>query len=186
MAALSSCVAAASTKRKPSTAFKSSDLVHHQEKGRVYSQVIQNKKNEPVSVVVSLSRQRAYLFVGNQLAADSPISSGRRPGMTLTGKFVITQKDIDHRSSIYGNFVDSGGNIIKEGVNRKVDSAPSGTHYVGASMFYFMRLNQTAIGMHVGYLPGYAASHGCIRMPSDMAKIFYETVPSGAPVRVES
>ncbi|MBX9742077.1 MAG: L,D-transpeptidase family protein [Chthoniobacterales bacterium] len=166
--------------------FSSSKFNSSQEKGRIFSQILKNSKNEPITVLVSLSRQRAYLFVGNQVAIDTPISSGRSLGMTPEGDFKITQKDPDHRSNIYGNFVDNAGRIIKAGVDSKHDSAPSGTHFEGAPMLYFMRLTDKGVGMHVGYLPGYPASHGCIRLPEEMAKAIYEVVSLNTPVTVQS
>ena len=67
----------------------------------------------------------------------------------------------------------------------KVDSAPSGTRYVGAPMKWFMRLTNGGVGMHVGILPGYPASHGCIRLPSNIAPLIYAKVKTGTPVVVE-
>jgi lipoprotein-anchoring transpeptidase ErfK/SrfK len=136
------------------------------------------------SVLVSLSRQRAYVYAGNQLAIDTPISSGKKAGFTPTGDFTIIQKDPNHRSNIYGNFVDSQGRIVRAGVSAKIDTAPSGTHYEGAPMLYFMRLTSEGVGMHVGILPGYPASHGCIRMPAEIAPQIYARVKLGTPVHV--
>ena len=78
--------------------------------------------------------------------------------MTPTGSYKISEKDPDHRSNIYGNFVDSSGRVVRAGVSLKIDSAPSGTRYQGAPMRYFMRFNG-GVGMHIGYLarlPGVA------------------------------
>lgn len=136
------------------------------------------------SVVVSLSRQRAYFYAGNAVAIDTPISSGKKAGFTPTGNFTIIQKDPNHRSNIYGNFVDSSGRVVRAGVSSLIDSAPSGTHFVGAPMFYFMRLTNEGVGMHIGILPGYAASHGCIRMPAEIAPQIYARVKLGTPVHV--
>jgi lipoprotein-anchoring transpeptidase ErfK/SrfK len=94
------------------------------------------------------------------------------------------EKDPDHRSSLYGDFVDSSGRVVRAGISARIDSAPSGTHYVGAPMRWFMRLTGEGVGMHVGILPGYPASHGCIRMSADGAKLFYDTVKVGTPVEV--
>jgi lipoprotein-anchoring transpeptidase ErfK/SrfK len=135
-------------------------------------------------VLVSLSRQRAYLYAGNTLAIDTPISSGKKAGFTPTGNFTILQKDPNHRSNIYGNFVDSRGRVVRAGVSARIDSAPSGSHYEGAPMFYFMRLTSEGVGMHVGILPGYPASHGCIRMPAEIAPQIYARVKVGTPVQV--
>lgn len=137
-------------------------------------------------VVISLSKQRAYLIAGDQIYIDSPVSTGKRAGMTPTGTFRITEKDPDHRSSLYGDFVDSRGRVVRSGISTRVDSAPSGTRYVGAPMKWFMRLTSGGVGMHVGILPGYPASHGCIRLPADIAPLIYQKVKSGTPVTIEA
>jgi lipoprotein-anchoring transpeptidase ErfK/SrfK len=151
---------------------------------KVNQSVLRQATSDNVHVRVSLPRQRAYLLVGDQIAADSPISSGKAGHSTPSGHFSVLEKDPDHRSSIYGDFVDSSGRVVRAGISAQIDSAPSGTHYVGAPMTWFMRLTGEGVGMHVGILPGYPASHGCIRMPSDGAKLFYDTVKIGTPVTV--
>jgi hypothetical protein len=151
---------------------------------KVNQSVLRQATSDNVHVRVSLPMQRAYLMVGDQIAADSPISSGKAGHSTPSGNFSVLEKDPDHRSSIYGDFVDGSGRVVRAGISAKIDSAPSGTHYVGAPMTWFMRLTGEGVGMHVGILPGYPASHGCIRMPSDGAKLFYDTVKIGTPVTV--
>lgn len=136
-------------------------------------------------VLVSLSKQRAYLLVGDEIALDTPISSGKRAGMTPNGNFTVLEKDPNHFSSIFGSFVDNGGRTVRGGVSLKIDSAPSGTHYVGAPMKWFMRLTQDGVGMHVGILPGYPASHGCVRLPADIAPLIYAKVKVGTPVEID-
>ena len=95
------------------------------------------------------------------------------------------EKDANHRSNIYGSFVDRRGRTVRGGVSTKIDSAPSGTRFVGAPMKWFCRLTATGVGFHVGILPGYPASHGCIRLPEDIAPLIYQKVKIGTPVRVE-
>jgi len=151
---------------------------------KVNQSVLRQATPDNVHVRVSIPKQRAYLMVGEQIAADSPISSGKAGHGTPGGNFSVLEKDPDHRSSIYGDFVDRSGRVVRAGISAKIDSAPSGTHYVGASMRWFMRLTGEGVGMHVGILPGYPASHGCIRMSSDGAKLFYDTVKIGTPVTV--
>ncbi|HYR57579.1 MAG TPA: L,D-transpeptidase family protein, partial [Chthoniobacteraceae bacterium] len=136
-------------------------------------------------VIISLPKQRAYLMVGDQVYIDTPISSGKRAGMTPMGHFSVLEKDPNHRSSIYGDFVDGKGRTVRSGVSLKVDSAPSGTHYQGAPMKWFCRLTSNGVGMHIGILPGYPASHGCVRLPADIAPIIYEKVKVGTPVTIE-
>ena len=150
----------------------------------VNNNVLGQMTPDNASVLVSLSRQRAYVYAGTQLAIDTPISSGKKAGFTPTGNFTIIQKDPNHRSNIYGNFVDSRGRVVRAGVSARIDSAPSGTHYEGAPMFFFMRLTSEGVGMHIGILPGYPASHGCIRMPAEIAPLFYAHVKLGTPVQV--
>ena len=151
---------------------------------KVNQSLLRQATADNVHVVVSLPKQRAYLMIGEQIVADSPISSGKAGHSTPSGSFSVLEKDPDHRSSIYGDFVDGYGRTVRSGISAKIDSAPSGTHYVGASMRWFMRLTGEGVGMHVGILPGYPASHGCIRMSSDGAKLFYDIVKVGTPVRV--
>ena len=76
------------------------------------------------------------------------------------------------------------GRVVRAGVSARIDSAPSGSHYEGAPMFYFMRLTSEGVGMHIGILPGYPASHGCIRMPAEIAPQIYAHVKIGTPVQV--
>src|SRR2546423_5549125 len=136
-------------------------------------------------IIVSLTKQRAYLMTGEEIAIDSPISSGKRGHTTPNGSFSVMEKDKDHHSSLYGDYKDSSGRTVRGGISAHIDAAPSGTHFVGASMKWFMRLTGEGVGMHVGILPGYPASHGCIRMPEPAAAQFYSHVKVGTPVRVD-
>ena len=169
---------------QPQQMRKASAYISRQEPLKVNQSVLKEATPDNVHVRVSLPKQRAYLMIGDEIVADSPISSGKAGHSTPSGHFSVLEKDPDHRSSIYGDFVDSSGRVVRAGISAKIDSAPSGTHYVGASMRWFMRLTGEGVGMHVGILPGYPASHGCIRMPPDGAKLFYDTVKIGTPVDV--
>jgi lipoprotein-anchoring transpeptidase ErfK/SrfK len=136
-------------------------------------------------VLISITKQRVYLMVGDQIYIDSPVSSGKKGHETPTGDFHVREKDPNHRSTIYGDFVDHSGRTVRSGISSVADSAPSGTHYVGASMKWFCRLTDTGVGMHVGILPGYAASHGCVRLPADIAPLIYDKVKIGTPATIE-
>ena len=164
------------TKQKPAA-----ELIGRQAKPQTVPRVLNLATPDNTRVYVSLSKQRAYLLVGDEVAIDTPISSGKRAGMTPKGSYTVLEKDPDHRSSIYGAFCNSRGQVVRAGVSTKIDSAPSGTHYVGAPMKWFMRLTHQGVGMHVGILPGYPASHGCVRMPEDTAKLFFDHVKIGTP-----
>ncbi|MDQ6655301.1 MAG: L,D-transpeptidase family protein [Verrucomicrobiota bacterium] len=164
---------------------KASELISRQAPINVNQSVYDDLKPDAARIVVSLTKQRAYLLSGDQVAIDTPISSGKRAGMTPSGRFSVLEKDKDHRSSVYGDFVDREGRVVRSGVSVRIDSAPSGTHYVGAPMTWFMRLTDDGVGMHIGILPGYPASHGCIRMPSQAAAMFYAKVRVGTPAEVK-
>lgn len=138
----------------------------------------------PAKIVISIEEQHVGLFKNGTLVGLSPISSGREGHGTHPGSFSVTEKDQEHRSSWYGAFVDSEGSVVQEDVDVRKDSAPAGSKFMGASMNWFMRFNG-AIGMHQGYLPGYPASHGCIRLPGHMAELFYKATPFGSPVQVK-
>ncbi len=137
------------------------------------------------SVKIRLSEQRAYFYKGGSLVGVSQLSTGREGLNTPTGRFSISQKDKDHISSKYGDFVDDYGNVVVPNVDADKDHRPPGTHFKGAPMPYFMRI-VGGIGMHAGYLPGYPASHGCIRMPEFMAENFFRSVNTGTPVTISN
>ncbi|MES2706028.1 MAG: ankyrin repeat domain-containing protein [Verrucomicrobiota bacterium] len=113
-------------------------------------------ETERRSVVISLSRQKVSLFKNDVLVRSSSVSTGRKANPTPPGKYVITDKQVDWTSSIY-----------------KVP------------MPYFMRLSCKEIGLHQGVVPGYPASHGCIRMPKGDVQAFFKTLKIGDPVTIE-
>lgn len=135
------------------------------------------------SIKIKLSEQKAYFYKGGQLVGISQLSTGREGMGTTTGSFKIIQKDQNHVSSQYGDYVDAGDNVVVANIDVGKDPKPPGTHFKGAPMPYFMRI-VGGIGMHAGYLPGYPASHGCIRMPEFMAENFFRSVSTGTPVTI--
>jgi len=135
------------------------------------------------SIRIDLRTQRAYFYKGQQLAGVSQVSTGRPGYDTPAGSFRITQKSPNHRSNLYGDYVDAQGRVVKANVDARRDVAPPGTKFRGASMPYFLRFNG-AIGMHAGHLPGYPASSGCVRLPEQMARHFFANAPTGTPVTV--
>jgi lipoprotein-anchoring transpeptidase ErfK/SrfK len=106
-------------------------------------------------VEIDLASQSATLYRDGIAALHTGISSGRPGFATPTGRFVITDKKTSHMSTIY-----------------KV------------KMPYFMRLSCRDFGMHLGAVPNYPASHGCIRLPEDAAKQFFREVPIGTLVTI--
>ena len=98
-----------------------------------------------VLIVVSLPSQRLFVFRDGESWASSRISTGRRGHETPTGTFPILQKKVHHRSTLYD----------------------------GAPMPYMQRLTWDGIALHAGNVPGYPASHGCIRLPRSFAQDLY-------------
>lgn len=137
----------------------------------------------PPSVTISLSEQKAYFYKGATLVGISRISSGKDGHDTTPGNWKIIQKNKNHRSNLYGDYVDAAGNKVVRDIDVNKDPRPPGTTFLGASMPNFMRFHGGE-GMHAGFLPGYAASHGCVRMPEHMSEIFFANVEVGTPVRV--
>jgi hypothetical protein len=135
------------------------------------------------SIKISLGEQRAYFFKSGQLVGISQLSTGREGLDTPSGNYKIIQKDIDHASSRFGDYVDASDNVIVPNIDNEKDRKPPGTKFKGAPMPYFMRI-VGGVGMHAGYLPGYPASHGCIRMPEFMAEDFFNAVDLGTPVTI--
>jgi len=163
---------------------KASALISRQAPLKVNESLLKQATPDNTRIVVSIPKQRAYLMIGEKIVADGPISSGRRGHESPTGHKHVLEKDPNHHSSLYGDFVDSSGRTVRGGVSARSDSAPSGTHFAGAPMKWFLRLTEDGVGMHIGILPGYPASHGCIRQSVDGAKLFYDHVKVGTPVDV--
>ncbi len=102
----------------------------------------------PIVLVVSLDEQRAYVYRNGLAIGVSTISSGKPGNETPTGVFTILQKKKDHRSNLYND----------------------------APMPYMQRLTWDGVALHGGSLPGYPASHGCVRLPHAFAeKLFAQT-----------
>lgn len=140
--------------------------------------------NGPANIRIDLSEQTAYFYRGTTLVGQSWISSGDATHRTPTGRFSIIFKNKNHRSSRYGAFVDAAGNVVDPDVDKHKDPVPDGLRYEGASMTNCMRITKDGIAMHAGILPGYPASHGCIRMPEHMSEIFFDNTKEGTPVWV--
>jgi hypothetical protein len=115
-------------------------------------------RSGPLLMVVSLDEQRAYVYRNGVLTGVTTASTGKKGHETPTGVFTILQKNKDHFSNIYDN----------------------------APMPYMQRLTWGGIALHAGGLPGYPASHGCIRLPSEFARRLFELTSTGMTVVVAS
>src|SRR5437763_2572026 len=163
---------------------KPGELIQKQAPMKVNQDLLKRATPDTAHVVGSVPKQRAYLMIREVIVADAPVSSGKRGHETPRGHFTVMEKDPNHHSSLYGDFVDGSGRVVRAGVSAHIDSAPSGTHFAGAAMKWFLRLTGEGVGMHIGILPGYPASHGCIRESVDGAKLFYDHAKVGTPVDV--
>src|SRR5260370_42465552 len=99
------------------------------------------KPQGPLIIAVSIEQQKVRIYDSNGLFAESPVSTGMKGHSTPMGVFSVIQKHKMHRSNIYN----------------------------GAPMPYMQRITWSGVAMHAGVLPGYPASHGCIRMPMAFA-----------------
>ena len=113
-------------------------------------------KDAERKVIIDIKRQRVFLVINDLVAIDSAISTARRGKYTPRGTFQITERVVSGKTStIYHVY-----------------------------MPYWMRLGETAVGMHIGDLPGYPASAGCIRLPQSVAPLLFENTRRGTLVEV--
>ncbi len=140
--------------------------------------------NQPITrIEVRLGEQKVYVYQGDSVAGESPTTTGKPGHETPTGHYSILQKDIDHKSNLYGDFIDANGYIV-DGNAEIGQTPPAGTIYDAADMPYYLRIREDGTGLHAGYLPGYPASHGCIRLPHAFAELLFSNVSVGTPVDV--
>ncbi|MBX9710358.1 MAG: L,D-transpeptidase [Xanthobacteraceae bacterium] len=113
-----------------------------------------SKPQGPVVIAISIEKQQLKIYDENGVFAESPVSTGMRGHSTPMGVFSVIGKEKYHRSNIYS----------------------------GAPMPYMQRITWSGVAMHAGVLPGYPASHGCIRMPMNFAVRMYGWTRQGARV----
>src|SRR5712671_1167963 len=114
------------------------------------------KPQGPLIIAISIDRQKMKVYDANGLFAESPVSTGMKGHSTPMGVFSVIQKNKMHRSNIYS----------------------------GAPMPYMQRITWSGVAMHAGVLPGYPASHGCIRMPMAFAMKMWNWTKMGERVVV--
>src|SRR6202789_3372700 len=114
----------------------------------------ERSESGPIIAIVSLPDQRVYVYRNGLRIAASSCSTGKLGHRTPTGVFKILQKDKNHHSSTYNN----------------------------APMPYLNRLTWSGIALHAGQLPGYPASHGCVRLPKDFAELLFGVTKLGMTV----
>jgi lipoprotein-anchoring transpeptidase ErfK/SrfK len=137
----------------------------------------------PAKIVVHIGEQKAYFYRGKHLVGETTVSTGKPGFSTPPGHYTVLSKDAGHVSTVFGDYVDDYGNVISSNIDSRKDSRPKGSHFDGARMPYAMFF-RGGYAMHQGYVPPFAASHGCIRLPGQMAVRFFENAPVGTPVTV--
>jgi len=110
----------------------------------------------PIRVVIAIRQQQALVYRGNRLAGVSTVSTGAPGYETPLGEFTILEKKVFHRSNLYSN----------------------------APMPHMQRLTWGGVALHAGVLPGYPASHGCIRLPKAFARQLFDLTAMGGTVLV--
>jgi lipoprotein-anchoring transpeptidase ErfK/SrfK len=122
---------------------------------RVYRDVLGRQQND-LRIIIDIGAQRAYMLKDGDIAFETPISSGRSGHMTARGTYSITEK-------------------VRSGKYSTIYKCP---------MPGWMRIGELPIGMHEGELPGYPASHGCVRMPIESALFIFDHAPRGTTVQI--
>ena len=117
---------------------------------------ISTQSKGPLLLVVSIKNQKLHVYDADGEIASSRVSSGRPGFATPTGVFSILEKNVSHRSNIYS----------------------------GAEMPYMQRITWSGIALHAGVVPGFRASHGCIRLPYSFSKKLYDITKLGSRVIV--
>lgn len=142
-----------------------------------------NPSNAKIEVSLGEQRARVYRKDGGEkvLVIDTQISSGKPGHATSTGTYKIKEKLVAKQSTLYGTWINSSGQTV--GGNDSRSRPPGGARFVGADMPYWMRING-GIGLHIGYVPGYPASHGCIRVPEAVQPLIFSKVGLGTQVTI--
>ena len=128
----------------------------HRREARPIEAVAARDAGEPLMAIVSLSNQRVTVYDAMGWILRAPVSSGQRGYETPAGIFSVLQKEEEHYSNLYDD----------------------------ASMPFMQRITWSGIALHAGQLPGYPASHGCIRMPYEFAQHLYDMTKIGMRVIV--
>src|SRR5689334_19829265 len=118
--------------------------------------ILSRPAGTPVMAIVSIGDQRVTIYDANGRILRAPVSSGQTGYETPSGIFSVIQKEREHYSNLYDD----------------------------ASMPFMQRITWSGIALHAGPLPGYAASHGCVRMPHDFARRLFDLTKVGMRVIV--
>ena len=203
VAALSGCAMMEEAKKGSSTKAEQKRLAAQRDQAAVehslYRSVANWKKNtyqnkalldaatpDRVALEISLNDQRGLLLVDGAIAMDYPVATGKKSHPTPAGSYTILAKEKKYASNLYGKITDAEGTVVVADADSRTDPIPEGGKFEGASMPYWMRLTTSGVGLHVGYVPGRPASHGCIRLRNDTAQKLFALTKIGTPVVIAS
>ena len=156
---------------------------------KINQDVLEVTNSSNSRVEISLGEQKARLFRvadgQKQLAIETAISTGREGSATPAGEFSVLEKLPQKNSTLYGSWVDgnTGALLQGDGDSRRPPSGSS-PEFQGSPMPYWLRITPDGVGMHVGYVASYPASHGCIRVSRRIQPLIYEKVRVGTPVSI--
>lgn len=150
-----------------------------------HTELLTRATAENSSVEISLKDQRGFLLVDGSVAMDFPVATGKASHPTPKGSYKIIEKKKDHKSNLYGKIVSAEGQTVVSDADTRANPVPEGGRFVGAPMPYWMRLTTTGVGLHIGYIPGRPASHGCIRLKRDVAVQLFDILDLGSPVIID-
>jgi len=152
----------------------------------VVSTIALEKLNpETVYLLISLTKQRAYLMDGHQIVIDTPVSSGTNERATPVGRFRISQKSLEFKLPYYGDYLDSKKQKVRSGIDTRFDFAPSGTHFISRSKQYFLQFDeQNQLGIYGEKLPGCQSTNGDVRLPHAAAINIFKAMKIGDLVEI--
>ncbi|MDB6076030.1 MAG: hypothetical protein JWO89_3670 [Verrucomicrobiaceae bacterium] len=144
------------------------------------------KAKGPVSVQIIIDEQKAHVYKGKTEIGWTMVASGIHKYPTPVGRFSVLERVQDKHSNLYGKIYNKEGKVVVSDARVGRDEIPEGGRFEGAQMAYWMRVTGDGIGMHVGPIPrpGNRASHGCVRLPREAAKLLFNTVSIGTPVTI--
>ncbi len=135
-------------------------------------------------IVVNLSEQRVYFYKGDKRLGDTRCSTGKTGFATPAGEYRVTQKDLNHKSNLYGKFIAADGRVLHSNADMSKMKVPEGATFAGAKMPFYQRFTG-GYGLHAGVVPNHPASHGCVRLPRVMAAHFFSHTRVGDEVTVK-
>lgn len=155
------------------------------EKPQLYDYRPEGLSGSP-SMVINLLEQKAHIYIGGSYAGWTHVATGREGFSTPSGHYKILEKTVDKYSNLYGRTVDAYGQTVRPDADVRKHTPPPGGQFVFAPMPYWLRLTWRGIGLHAGPIPrpGEPASHGCIRLPPEMAETLFHLVEIGTPVQI--